>query len=247
MKDLVIDLSHWNPVDSWDAIKDSGIVGVIHKATEGAGYVDDTYHERMAEALEAGLLWGAYHFMRPGNMKDQAQHFVEAAGEIDIYAADHEDSAVSLEDLKEFLVEVEELTGRVPVVYSGHVIKEQVGNKHDNELANYPLWLAHYTSGSPSWPDNTWPEWWIWQYTDTGSTDGVDGYCDRNRYDGPEDQLIAEWTDIEPVPIPPEPEPGPEPEPEAAEVVITISVKTKGAQVKVVAEQEDDNAGRTDR
>ena len=37
----------------------------------------------------------------------------------------------SLDDLKEFLGEVWELTGLPPVIYSGHVIKDQVGTGAD--------------------------------------------------------------------------------------------------------------------
>src|SRR5262245_58339499 len=227
MDDMVIDLSHWNTVADWSKIKPSGIIGVIHKATEGSSYVDDKYYGRQKGALEQGLLWGAYHFLRPGDMHQQVEHFCDTVGDIDLYAADHEDSSVSLNDLKEFLEAVYDMTGKRPVIYSGHVIKEQVGSKTDDFLGQHLLWLAQYSS-SPSWPTKIWPTWWIWQHTDQGSCPGVSGACDMNYYDGAPEDLAADW-------IGAEPEPAPEPEPEMAEV--TISIKVVGnATVKVIEE-----------
>src|SRR5262245_2377 len=97
----VIDISHWNPVDSFVEAKADGVIGVIHKVTESTNYVDPTYNGNKEAAKAAGLLWGAYHFLRPGDMKAQAQYFISKIGEpIDLYAADHEDAGVSLNDLK---------------------------------------------------------------------------------------------------------------------------------------------------
>jgi lysozyme len=80
----VVDLSHWDEVDSFEDAKDDGVVGIIHKATESNNYFDPTYNQRKKDALAAGLLWGAYHFLRPGNMKDQAQYLSAKQGRISI-------------------------------------------------------------------------------------------------------------------------------------------------------------------
>ena len=229
----VIDISHWQENVDFEAIKATGVLGVIHKATEGASNVDDRYAPRRPQAEAAGLLWGAYHFLRPGNMQQQAQHFVETAGDIDLYAADHEDTGVSLSGLKAFLAEVEKLTGKKAVIYSGHVIKEQVPDNHFNSvLAQHPLWLAHYAP-EPEWPSATWPSWWLWQYSDKLKVDGVSpGTCDCNRYMGTPDELVEEWTGKEP-----EPEPGPEPAP-AEPTVITIMVEGPATVTVVRPEKE---------
>ena len=226
---MVIDLSHWNTVKSFADVKKAGIVGVIHKATESTGYADDTYDSRMASAQSAGLLWGAYHFLRPGNMKTQAQFFVDVAGDIDLYAADHEDPAVDLDDLKEFLVQVEALTGVLPVIYSGHVLKEQLGSSADPELEKYLLWLAQYSS-TPSWPTAIWPSYWIWQYTDQGSIAGMSGAVDLNQYQGTAEELVADWTGR--AAPPPDMVVGEPPS-------VTISIETKGkVKVTVLTDEE---------
>ena len=226
---MVIDISHWNPVEDLAKTKAAGIVGVIHKATEGTGYADDEYDWRKNEAAKNGLLWGAYHFLRPGNLKTQADYFVDTVGEIDIYAADHEDPGVDVDDLKDFLFRVSALTGVMPVIYSGHVIKEQVGNVADPELAKYRLWLAQYSS-TPSWPTAIWPTYWIWQYTDKGTCAGIEGYCDLNQYQGTPEQLTEEWTGGAMVPIPPD-------QMDVAEV--TIRIETKGKVIVTVLTDEE--------
>jgi hypothetical protein len=115
---------------------------------------------------------------------------------------------VSLDDLKTFLREVKRLTGKSPIVYSGHVLKGQLGDSHDSELSQYRLWLAQYTSGAPSWPKATFPHG-----GGSGNTQSMviaaafpataKGNLDLNKYDGTKRQLINEWR--EEVPAKPEP------------------------------------------
>ena len=44
----VVDLSHWDEVDSFEDAKDDGVVGIIHKATESNNYFDPTYNQLLA-------------------------------------------------------------------------------------------------------------------------------------------------------------------------------------------------------
>src|SRR5438552_14719169 len=44
------------------AIKDDGIVLVIHKLTTGLGEPDKFYKTHLDEARDLSLMWGAYHF-----------------------------------------------------------------------------------------------------------------------------------------------------------------------------------------
>jgi hypothetical protein len=58
----VVDLSHYQTPVDFSRIKAAGIVGVIHKASQRTSYPDPSYAIRMPQAINAGLLWGAYHF-----------------------------------------------------------------------------------------------------------------------------------------------------------------------------------------
>ena len=91
----VIDLSHHNNVTSYQDIRDAGIVGIIHKATQGVTGVDGTYGTRKPQALAAGLLWGAYHFASKGNAQKQADHFLDVVqpGPTDLLVLDFEPNA----------------------------------------------------------------------------------------------------------------------------------------------------------
>ncbi|HSD89048.1 MAG TPA: GH25 family lysozyme, partial [Kofleriaceae bacterium] len=51
------------------------------------------------------------------------------------------------------------------------------------ELATQQLWLAHYTPACPAIPA-PWLRWKIWQFTDTGRVDGIDGFVDLDVLDG---------------------------------------------------------------
>jgi lysozyme len=75
---VVMDLSHQNrDPDLATAKHDGGILGVIHKATQGVTYIDPTYVDHRHSAVEADLLWGAYHFGTGSDGILQAEHFLE--------------------------------------------------------------------------------------------------------------------------------------------------------------------------
>ena len=72
----IVDLSHHNRVADFEAAKADGISGVIHKATQGFRYTDPKYQNPRSKALDAGLLWGAYHFAVGGDGVGQAENFL---------------------------------------------------------------------------------------------------------------------------------------------------------------------------
>src|SRR2546428_8787584 len=73
----VVNMSHYDLVRTdFVAMKNEGVVGVIHEATFPRLQRDWRYFERQATALQAGLLWGAYHFGDGTNPISQADHFL---------------------------------------------------------------------------------------------------------------------------------------------------------------------------
>jgi lysozyme len=228
---LVIDLSHHNVIpESLEPAKAAGIVGLIHKMSEGTGYTDDKVQARYTLALRAGMAWGLYHFIRPGRIIAQADFFLaqaEALGVLDrstLLALDWEDAGVSAQDALLFLDHVQDRSGRAPVLYSGHVCKEDP----DDELGAFRLWLAQYASSCtlPTFAER----WWLWQYTDKGAIAGVTPPTDLNAYDGSPAQLLAEWSggDVIPSPVP----------------VVTVIISTPpGVRVEVQVVEDDDDAG----
>jgi lysozyme len=191
----VIDLSHHNVVpESLVPAAQSGILGVIHKLSEGTSHVDSKVDSRHWLANDAGMLWGLYHFIRPGDPRAQAEFFVRTAQEMQVcddntlWALDWEDKGVSAEDALVFLQTVAELTDAEPVLYSGHVCKEDP----DDRLADYRLWLAQYASSCtlPSFAE----KYWLWQYSEDGEVPGIEPPTDLNEFPGSDDELIATWS-----------------------------------------------------
>src|SRR5438874_1460177 len=59
----VVNLSHYDLMQpDFVGIKSEGIIAVIHEATYPRFERDARYRERQVAAMQAGLLWGAYHF-----------------------------------------------------------------------------------------------------------------------------------------------------------------------------------------
>ncbi|MDF3886687.1 glycoside hydrolase family 25 protein [Cupriavidus basilensis] len=77
ISDVIVDVYHGNDVD-FTSLKAAGIVGIIHKASQGENTRDKLYRTRRDKALEMGFLWGAYHFSSAGDVQDQVKNFLKA-------------------------------------------------------------------------------------------------------------------------------------------------------------------------
>jgi len=201
---VIVDLSHFDDVRDWDAVKRFGILGVINKATEGPGMIDKTYAIRRRPVLDRDMLYGAYHFLRPGDPTEQADHFLDIALSVErpddlLLALDHEDRRVSLDNAKQWLQRVFSKAKRRAVLYSGFLIKAQLGKNHDPFLAEHRLWLSHFSS-RPVCPPN-WASPWIIQFTGDGKGPGphqvpgisIAGGIDLNHYGDTPARLKEEW------------------------------------------------------
>jgi lysozyme len=210
---VVVDLSHWNPTPDWAKLKAGGTVGVIHKATEGTGNVDATLFARAKPAMDAGLKWSTYHFLRPGKMQQQMDFYLSTIDPVqgERVCLDHEDKGVSLTDLEYCVNYLAQKRPDLQVaIYSGNVIKEQLGNNYSETLSKTSLWLAQYTTGTPSWPARTWPQWSLWQYTDKAQVSGISQPVDGDRFNGSIEQCLAWFGPAgDTTPVPPEPQPLP--------------------------------------
>src|SRR5216684_4925438 len=199
----VIDISHYDRLvgGGFQDVRKAGIIGVIHKSSEGIGIVDHPYSARRPLAKEAGLLWGAYHFIRPGDMISQAEFFLIAAQPDDhtLVSLDFEVDNVSVDECKQFAEHCELRIGRKIVLYTGHTIKEDLGNKIDAWWGARRLWLAQYTTKPVV--QRSWSKYWLWQYTGDGlgpiphKIPGIQiaGGLDISHYDGSDEQLMKEW------------------------------------------------------
>lgn len=205
MLNAVIDISHHNGVSSFTKVRAAGIFGIIHKATQGAVYVDPTFAPHTKKALAAGLKVGAYHFGTAGDAIAQADRLIAVAGSSALLVLDFEGNPqgqdMTLTEAEDFVHHVKQVTGRYPGLYSGHTLKEALANggitrADQTELSNCWLWIAQYAT-APLIP-KVWDKWTLWQYTDGAAGSGpyqVNGVgrCDRDTFNGTQDELSAFW------------------------------------------------------
>ena len=190
MTPVVLDISHHNTVLDFAKVKAAGILGIIHKASQGTRYGDTCYQQRRKDAAAAGLDWGAYHFASNDDPLKQVEWFLAHAlpdGQT-LLALDWEDNPegpnMSVAQARTFLNELMVRTGRHPssiLVYGGNVLKEQIADAVDCAyFSQFPLWLCEY--GPTASLPKAWSSYYLWQYSDTGRIDGMsaDGNVDLN-------------------------------------------------------------------
>jgi lysozyme len=221
--DAVIDISRSVTVTSFRQVRESGIRGVIHKATEGGDYADSACAARRRQAEAAGLLWGTYHY-GTGQMSgaQQAAFFLSMSRPgprtllaLDLEANDNNPSnSMRLDQAEAFVRAVADATGRLPVVYvhptwaNGEPLPNsglRFGARitPDSIVARCGLWVADYHD-SPEVPFGwTGSGWRLWQYAGDESanrpaynqTTIVQGvsHCDRNLFNGDAGTLDRFW------------------------------------------------------
>jgi lysozyme len=213
---LGIDVSVWQDDNStaqmmnFAKAKQAGANFVFIKASERGG-VDPDFINNWKNAKAAGLPRGAYHFLRwdlSGLM--QARIFCSILdkdiGELppvaDFEAPIKNNIYPSNAILAEFLETVEDITGKVPMIYTSPGFwnsygKDKNTGKFDAKWTYYPLWIAHYTSAqNPILPEpwkSAGKDWLFWQYgvKDTGYQFGAESkQLDMDWFNGDEFDLL---------------------------------------------------------
>jgi len=183
----LIDVSHHQGTIDWAKVAADGVKGAIIKATEGVTGIDKQLSVNAVGAAKAGLLMGFYHYARPENndAKKEAAHF---AATVKGYRSDFplvldvegDASKIGTTTLTKwcvtFLQELERITDCPAMIYTGaSFAKAHLGK----ELGSWPLWIAHYGVDKPM-ANNTWSEWSVFQYSDSGKVNGIAGNVDMN-------------------------------------------------------------------
>jgi GH25 family lysozyme M1 (1,4-beta-N-acetylmuramidase) len=224
-----VDVSgHQGRID-WARVKRDGIAFAIVKATEGVGWADPKYRAHSQGARAAGLAVGAYHFARPDTFSEgslaaarrdaraEADWFLAVAepraGDL-LPALDLETAGLPAEQMvawaRAWLERARRRLGTRPLVYTYPAFWSSLGRT--GVFRSYPLWIAHYGVAEPELP-GAWRRYAVWQYTASGSVDGIAGRVDVDRLrDG---TTLADIT-YRPTPKPPPRKPnlpGPVPKP----------------------------------
>ncbi|MGE5208496.1 MAG: glycoside hydrolase family 25 protein [Alphaproteobacteria bacterium] len=188
----VVNLSHYDMMrPDFATMKRQGIVGVIHEATYPPFTRDAKYLDRQLGALEAGLLWGAYHYGNGSDPVRQADHFLSVVSNAWAHAspATRPSAGVLLvldfeknghypggtmrpDQAVAFVERIRQRTGVYPGIYSGEYHLNQVlnssrvTNAQRRTLTNCWLWVANYSKQPRA--TAPWSYWALWQYCGDG-------------------------------------------------------------------------------
>lgn len=193
-----VDVSGYQPTVDWQKVAASGIAFAFVKATEATTLVDHAFARHWAQAKQAKLLRGAYHFFRPKqDAAAQARFFLaqlEDPGELppvlDVEVADGVAPAQVVAGVRAWLDVVAGSLGR-PIIYTSPSFwnalpgAAEVAGKAD-------LWVAHWGAHVPASVDG-WERWTFWQFTNKASISGSPGTADmdEDRFNGSVAELKA--------------------------------------------------------
>lgn len=192
---LGIDVSKYNKDIDWTRVRTSGIEFAIIRAgyrgsSTGVLVEDPYFRQNLAGAKAAGVRIGVYFFtqaVNPDEAREEAEAVaslvnasdlslpvfldVESSGNVNGGRADLLDTATRTEVVRTFCEAAENL-GYNAGVYAN---KTWMTKKLDmSALAPYTKWLAQYRAAGPTYEG----DYSIWQYTSSGSVDGISGRVD---------------------------------------------------------------------
>ncbi|MGG3764975.1 glycoside hydrolase family 25 protein, partial [Heyndrickxia coagulans] len=194
-----LDVSHYQTLtqSSFNLMKRQGYSFVILKATEGTGYTDSKFYTYYKYARNAGLSVHAYH-MIGNSTTDPAQHIAEAKHFYQVLAqtkasTGYAFTGYAFEDIEPtgtnsmtttwwanaapacagyFLNEMQALGQAKVGIYTGYFNwKSYLEGHTDTWPGNTKIWLARYNTTLGTNAD-------VWQYTETGTIDGITGHFD---------------------------------------------------------------------
>lgn len=201
------------PID-WARVLASGISFAIIKASDG--YTTDEAFMSDREAIhEAGLSFGAYHFLRPSKDPNlQAAHLLNALAAdgagllptdfpvcVDVELNEGKTREGVCACVRTFVNAVRGATGRALILYTSPGFAEEF---LDASFGDLHLWVSHYTSAAQPTIPAGWSNYLLWQFaageggpgTDVGGPvplhpDGCPSPVDSNRAFASHAELLA--------------------------------------------------------
>lgn len=184
-----IDISYFQGIVDWSAVKDFGIRFAMLRAGYGEGNVDKQFHRNASECnrlgIPFGVYWFSYAYTREGARRE-AEYCIDTiknykvqypvaydfeSASID-YARRHGvtvTSVLATELVNAFCKRVEEL-GYFSMYYSNYDLLKRM---FSNELReNYSLWYARYADAPGT------DHMGMWQFSDNGRVAGISGSVD---------------------------------------------------------------------
>ncbi|KAG8277004.1 hypothetical protein J6590_051905 [Homalodisca vitripennis] len=192
-----IDVTCLNETVNWSKVKAAGIKFAIARATQGANFVDNKFVENFNGMKSNGIKAGAYHYFEADQSVDRQVARIQATlKKVDFDVTD-DVLAIVLErrfpppippdviadNLQGVLTALEKTYKKLYIYCDPSHWEEKVSwKKYD--FSQYNLWITSFTNfaASPKIP-TTWKDkgyvWW--QYSMSGTVDGVEGFVHVNK------------------------------------------------------------------
>ena len=193
-----IDVSKWQGAIDWEAVKADGVEFAMLRAGYGQGNIDEQFYRNADECTRLGIPFGVYWFSyayTEAMARREAEHCLEVIKPYKLsypVAWDYEYDSMDYATergikitktlvsamARAFLNKVEE-AGYYGALYAN---PNYLAQYFDADLPKrYDIWLAKWPYTVPG-PDTLKPEQCggIWQYTSSGSVDGINGRVDMN-------------------------------------------------------------------
>jgi GH25 family lysozyme M1 (1,4-beta-N-acetylmuramidase) len=194
-----IDVSYYQGTIDWAKVRGAGVEFAFIRVSDGANYIDPKFEAYWAGSRAAGIVHGAYQFFRPGqDAIAQADLLLGKIGTpkpddlppvLDVEAADGLSASQVAAKVKAWVDHVAAKLGRAPIIYTGYYFwRDSVGAAN---LTSSPLWHAQYSTATCPTIAPPWQDWAFWQYTSTGSINGISGGVDVDRWNGNRASLDA--------------------------------------------------------
>lgn len=200
----ILDVSRWQGIIDWDAVKASGLVSGVMLKTVSTNrklskrkdglYVDPTFEHNYAECKRLGIPVGVYYYTYATDkeMADAELALLKTAltgktFELPI-CVDVEDNKLkklgkqALTDLTAYALATIEQWGFYALLYTGLNFGETRLYMGGAALRKYDVWLARYPRDKSKTKPEDKPKtdffFGMWQYTSTASVPGVSGNVD---------------------------------------------------------------------
>jgi GH25 family lysozyme M1 (1,4-beta-N-acetylmuramidase) len=192
-----IDTPHYEPDIDWNTVKRAGYVFCFTEATDSASAVDSSFFSHWEGMSRAGIVKGAYHFLRPTvNPIQQADNFLKTVTlgsndlppVLDVENGQGVTQSELASGVRKWIDRVESAIARRVMIYCS---PGEWNSEVHRDFSTQPLWVAHYKTREPRMPYR-WSDWNFWQYSETGKVPGVPNtQVDLNYFNGSSSELDA--------------------------------------------------------
>ena len=175
--EIGIDVSSYSGEIDWNYVAESGVTFAIIRAggrgygDEGAMYSDESLTLNLSGASAVGIKTGVYFFSQAvtaEEAEEEAAYDFEHIKDDDARTDKVKDSEIPA--LARAFCDRIKTKGYKPLIYV-----EAENSAVYKDVADIPLWIAQY-EGTPEITEQV----YIWQYSKTGTIDGVSGSVDLN-------------------------------------------------------------------